>query len=299
MISNTLTLKQLEALVWVADLGSFRKAAAHLGTTQPNISARIAALEATLGFNLMRRDAGSVRMTPRGLEVLEQARKTLRAAEAVLDVAARPDLATDRLRLGVTELIAATWLRDFLARLRQAHPRVTVELTVDLSRNLDAELAGNALDLALQNAPFASPATGEIALGSYGYIWVAAPALAEEVGTARAVADLSPPILTHARHTSAFLELEAHIGHRSSARLTPSSSLTSVILMAVNGMGVAMVPRAMVAGHLSEGALVGLALDWHPGPLEFSARFDADRASGVVRKAAELAARVAAEDQNK
>ncbi|MGR3638602.1 helix-turn-helix domain-containing protein, partial [Alterinioella nitratireducens] len=67
MISNTLTLKQLEALVWVADLGSFRKAAAHLGTTQPNISARIAALEATLGFSLMARDAGSVEMTPRGL----------------------------------------------------------------------------------------------------------------------------------------------------------------------------------------------------------------------------------------
>ncbi|MDB9809063.1 LysR family transcriptional regulator, partial [Yoonia sp.] len=38
MISSAFTLKQLEALIWVADLGSFRKAAAHLNTTQPNIS---------------------------------------------------------------------------------------------------------------------------------------------------------------------------------------------------------------------------------------------------------------------
>ena len=43
MISNALTLKQLEALIWVADLRSFRKAAHHLNTTQPNISSRIGA----------------------------------------------------------------------------------------------------------------------------------------------------------------------------------------------------------------------------------------------------------------
>jgi len=42
MIGHVFTLKQLEALVWVADLGSFRKAAQHLNTTQPNISSRIA-----------------------------------------------------------------------------------------------------------------------------------------------------------------------------------------------------------------------------------------------------------------
>ena len=55
MISRSLTLKPLETLIWVADLGSFRKAAAHLNTTQPNISTRIAGLEATLGTALMRR----------------------------------------------------------------------------------------------------------------------------------------------------------------------------------------------------------------------------------------------------
>ena len=46
MIKSRITLKQLEAFVFVVDLGSFRQAAVALGTTQPNISARIAALEA-------------------------------------------------------------------------------------------------------------------------------------------------------------------------------------------------------------------------------------------------------------
>ena len=41
-------LEQLETFVWVADLGGFRKAAARLNTTQPNISSRISALEIAL-----------------------------------------------------------------------------------------------------------------------------------------------------------------------------------------------------------------------------------------------------------
>ena len=52
-----LTLKQLQAFVRVADLGSFRKAAERLNTTQPNISSRIAALEDTLDTKLLYRDA--------------------------------------------------------------------------------------------------------------------------------------------------------------------------------------------------------------------------------------------------
>lgn len=55
------SLKQLEAFVAVADLGTFRRAAERLNTTQPNISARIAQLEAQMKVSLMERDAGSVR----------------------------------------------------------------------------------------------------------------------------------------------------------------------------------------------------------------------------------------------
>ena len=68
------SLKQLEALIWVGDLGSFRKAADRLNTTQPNISARIAGLETLLGVRLMERDAGSVRLTAKGQDVLGHAR---------------------------------------------------------------------------------------------------------------------------------------------------------------------------------------------------------------------------------
>ena len=71
----------------MADLGSFRKAADRLNTTQPNISARIAALESALDLSLMHRDAGSVRLTEKGSELLLLTRDILRAGEALLEAA--------------------------------------------------------------------------------------------------------------------------------------------------------------------------------------------------------------------
>ena len=47
----------------VADLGGFRRAAERLDTVQPNVSARIAALESALGVTLFERGAGDVRPT--------------------------------------------------------------------------------------------------------------------------------------------------------------------------------------------------------------------------------------------
>jgi len=46
-----MNFKRLETFIWVATLGSFRKAAEHQHTTQPAISNRIAALEDELGVD--------------------------------------------------------------------------------------------------------------------------------------------------------------------------------------------------------------------------------------------------------
>ena len=77
MIKSQITLKQLEAFVFVVDTGTFRAAATALGTTQPNISARITALEAALDETLLIRDAGSVRLTVNGERLLQKTREVL------------------------------------------------------------------------------------------------------------------------------------------------------------------------------------------------------------------------------
>ncbi len=290
-----LNLKQLEAFVWVSDLGSFRKAAARLNTTQPNISARIAALESILHVTLMERDAGSVRLTSKGEDLLAHARKILRSTENLIEAADRKGLFEGVLKLGVTEMIVHTWLRHFLKVLKEQFPNIDVELTVDLSVNLEKELFDRSIDLAIQNEPFIHQTSGSVDLGTYPVIWVASPVLGLQ-GLSKVTLEslCKHPILTHARDTQLFQMVEAHLSkHRGiSPRLVPSSNLSASMHMAVDGLGVAILPAAMVANELATGELVALDFTWAPESLHFLARYNAGRASGVVASAATLASEV-------
>ncbi|MFX0546711.1 LysR family transcriptional regulator [Roseovarius sp. S1116L3] len=292
MIKSQFTLKQLEAFVCVVDIGTFRKAATLLGTTQPNISARIAALEDRLGILLLHRDAGSVRLTEKGKVLLASARQILWASEAFLETAARQDLIAERLRLGVTELVACSWLHVFLRRFREAYPSVVVELQVDLSVEIDRDLSEGQLDLALQTGPFQHETSASLPLGRYPYAWVAAPDLARRVGSRPDMATmLGSSVLTHARHGLASRELAAFVSARglASDRIVHSSSLSSCLQMAEDGMGIALLPELLVRNAAQEGRLEWIDCGWLPSPLELFARFDQTRAPRFVRAAADWA----------
>ncbi|MDW4499538.1 LysR family transcriptional regulator [Sulfitobacter sp. D35] len=297
---NSVTLKQLDAFVQVADLGSFRRAAERLNTTQPNISARIAGLEATLGVTLMDRDAGSVRLTSRGRTLLDHARDVLRSVEAMLGAVGDAGLVQGVMRLGVTELVVHTWLSTYLGALRERFPNLLVELTVDLSADLSKALFDRSLDMTFQNGPFGRQISGTVELGLHPYVWVAGAVPDLGQGRRLAATDLlAHPILTHSRGTLAFDQISAHFaGTGVRPRLVPSSNLAACLQMALDGYGLACLPRAMVWDALATERLRELDYGWTPDPLGFAARFDAGRASGYVADAAELARDIALEDRN-
>ena len=290
-------LKQLEAFVWVADLGSFRKAASRLNTTQPNISSRISALETVLDVSLMERDAGSVRLTSKGHILLEHARKVLRASDNLIEAANQDALIDGVLKLGVTEMIVHTWLRDYLRVVKERFPNLSVELTVDISTHLETELFDRAIDLALQNGPFSRQTTGSKALGVYPLIWVASPEIGLHVRDKISIEELVQyPVLTHARGTQPYDEVSAHFASRRdlAIRLVPSSNLAACIQMTVDGFGTATVPAAMVVNELESGELVQINYPWTPQSLSFFSRYDADKSAHFVEKAAEIAGEVSA-----
>lgn len=296
MIKSQITLKQLEALVAVVDLGSFRKAAALLGTTQPNISNRIAGLEESLGTILMHRDAGSVRLSEKGKTLVAAARKVLWEAEALLETANRQDLIEDRMRLGVTELVACTWLHPFLRRFRSVYPAVSVELEVGLSSEIEKKLATGQLDLALQTGPFEHETDGALPLGTYPYIWAATPEIAAKLGPTTCLAALvKTPIQVHARHSLAARALakQAETQKLAMDQIVYSNSLGASLQMAIDGMGVSLLPAALLAEALAAGRLVALAVDWHPNPLEFFARYSKTKAPRFVDQAARFAVETA------
>ena len=296
MIKSQLTLKQLEAFVSVVDTGSFRRAARVLNTTQPNVSNRISTLEGLLDQVLMHRDSGSIRLTEKGIELLAQARQVLRASETFLETAARKDLIEDRLKLGVTELIACTWLHDFLRAFRAEYPSISVELQVDLSTEIERLLVAEELDLALHTGQSTSGSEADLSIGGYHYQWVVNQSIVKELGT-RPTLDLvfTYPILTHARHTSAGHELHAFCRENSlpESQIIHSSSLNSCVPMAIDGMGIALLPNQLIREQISRGELVPIDCGWTPSPLDFFARYDESKVPNYVVSAAKLATAIA------
>jgi len=121
------SLRQLQYVVAVADLQSFRRAAERCAVSQPSLSAQVAEVESLLGVQLFDRDKRGVRLTAAGGAVVQDARAVLQGADALGETARRfVDPLQSVLRLGVIPTIAAYLLPRATPRLLAAHPGLTL-----------------------------------------------------------------------------------------------------------------------------------------------------------------------------
>ncbi len=117
------TLKQLQYLVALRDHGHFGRAAESCFVTQSTLSAGIRELETLIGITLVERTRRVVRFTPLGDRMVEKARRVLREAEELTDLAraaGRP--LSGEMRMSVIPTIAPFMLPRILPRLRTDYP---------------------------------------------------------------------------------------------------------------------------------------------------------------------------------
>ncbi|MFM7345572.1 MAG: LysR family transcriptional regulator [Tagaea sp.] len=284
-------LKTLETFVWVATLGGFRAAAAKLNATQPAISQRIAGLEAQCGAALLERRARGAVPTEKGRALLEHAKRLLDLHGEMRAALARDGAIEGTLRLGVAETIVHTWLPRLIERLAREHPKLALEIEVDISPNLRERLLAHQIDLAFLLGPLSAPELRNLPLGKFELAFLASP----KMGLPRKaplVRLAEHPIVTFARGTKphiALAELFAQRGLRP-ARLHASAALSPAIKLALDGIAVALMPPAIVRAELAAGKLARIASDASLPALEFVACWPA--APGELRAArvAELAA---------
>lgn len=149
-------LRQLHALVAVADHGSFTAAADALATVQSNVSTHIARLEKELGVVLVNRAEGL--LTEEGEAVVERARRIEAELEAlVADVTSLSAEVTGRVRLGIIGTTARWLAPRVLESIGARHPAVEVVMVDATSTSLEPQLVNGRLDLAVINLPLANP----------------------------------------------------------------------------------------------------------------------------------------------
>jgi len=268
-------LKQLETFIWVATLGSFRKAASRLCTTQPAVSSRIASLENSLGAKLFERRSGSIALTAMGHKILPYAEKVLLMSEELQEQACAAEALSGVLRLGVSETIVHTWLSDFLNRVHRMFPLVDIEITVDVTTNLRNELIERSMDLAFLLGPISDYNIENIDLCAYPLVWAASPQLNLPSGNVAINRIAQESIITFARNTRPFAEIRTYLQGAAPepVRIFPSSSLSACKRMAIDGIGVGIFPLACIESELKTGELVLISSSWKPSDLVFTASY--------------------------
>ena len=144
------SLRQLQYLVAVADLGGFRRAADACRVAQPSLSAEVAQAEAALGVRIFERDRRGVRPSAAGLSLIAQARTILMAASdlrALARQAADPFAGT--FRVGVIPTISPYLLPDVAPSLSRAYPSLTLAWTEERTGALVRQLYNGTLDAAI------------------------------------------------------------------------------------------------------------------------------------------------------
>jgi molybdate transport repressor ModE-like protein len=145
-------LRQLAALVAVADQGSFSAAARTLNTVQSNVSTHVARLEQELGATLVDRAHG--KLTDEGEVVVARTRRIHREIDLLRsDVASLLHHVSGEVRLGCIGTVSR-WLVPRLFRLvGERHPDVHVVIVDATTTSLIPQLVAETLDLAILNLP--------------------------------------------------------------------------------------------------------------------------------------------------
>lgn len=285
------TFKQLEAFVAISEMGSFDAAAEKLDIAQSAVSRHIKEFETSFGYPLFDRSGRTARLTLEGAEVLARARDVLKKRNVLLDQFVRKDALVRKLRLGVTELTALTWLPSFVDAIRSQFPQVVVELEVEHSVPLHDHLRTGQLDLIV--VPNAFDLTGLLRtrLAEVRNAWFCSPTL-DLPHTRMKVAELGKyPLLMQGPQSGAGVLMRNWFARNG---LTPRNTLLSNSIaalggIAVSGLGVVYLPVVVSRGLVNKGLLREVHATPGLPPIRYVALLRADSATPFHRTIASLA----------
>jgi len=143
-----LDMDVLRTLLMAQQLGSFSRAANHVGRSQSAVSQQIRKLEERVGEPLFQKQGRGLALTDAGEVILAYARRILDLNDEAI-AAIRGRASEGQVRFGLPADFAETWLPKALGRFKRMHPAVRIEAVVDRNRRLLERLDRGELDLVL------------------------------------------------------------------------------------------------------------------------------------------------------
>lgn len=168
-----MNIRQLETFVAIAQLGSFSAAALRLNASQSTISARIQELEQTLGVPLFDRTQRTIRLTLKGRELLPHAQHAVSAFGEIRRRLSGSEALSGLIRIGVSEVVAVSWLPDLITAVHAAYPGLSMELHVLLTSEILERVQAGDLDMAIIPGSRFDPSLVIESMGWVQFTWMA------------------------------------------------------------------------------------------------------------------------------
>jgi DNA-binding transcriptional LysR family regulator len=255
----------VELFIRVVETGSFSKAAADVGITQPTATKAVAAMEERLGARLLHRSTRGVTPTEVGALYYDKCKGIARALEEAESVAAlQQGSVSGQLRISCSVAFGRRVLVPLVLRYMRSHTGVAIDLSFD-DRYVD--LVQQGIDIAVRMGQMADSTLGARYLGTNPWLMVASPAYLARRGApadAAAVSDHECLIYSSVqgddrwRLTPPGGAVALSVPVRGPLR---SNNLSAILAAARAGLGLAILPWYVARESVAEGAVVQVLAD--------------------------------------
>ena len=182
------TVAGLQLFIRVVETGSFSKASADLGITQPTATKHVAALEARLGARLFHRSTRGVTPTEVGAAYYDKCKAIARELEEADNLAAlMQSRVQGTLRISTSVAFGRRVLTPLVLRFMQQHPGLQIDLSFD---DRYVNLVEQGIDLAIRMGRLADSSLGARYLGINPWVLVASAGYLQRRGTPAEPAEL-------------------------------------------------------------------------------------------------------------
>lgn len=269
------TVDGIRLFIRVVETGSFSKASASLGITQPTATKHVAALEKRLGARLLHRSTRGATPTEVGAAYYDKCKAIARQLEEADNLAAlMQSRVRGTLRISTSVAFGRRVLTPLMLQFMQQHPELQLDLGFE---DRYVNLVEQGVDVALRMGRLADSSLGARYLGINPWVLVGAKAYLQQHGTPKAPAELE-------RHSALIYssvqgdERWAFTGPGGTQAVPVrgplrSNNLSALLAAARAGMGLAVLPWYVAHESVKAGVLLPLLEKWSLPAQEIHAVF--------------------------
>lgn len=260
---NNIDLNQILIFVKVVESGSFTKAAEQLKQPKSRVSRRVAALEKSLGTQLIYRTTRQMQLTETGKDYYQRCAPLIQDLEnANKAMTSHSEEISGVLRLTAPEDYAKLILAPLLDEFLKKYPKIKIEMIL---AGTYLDLVKESIDVAIRIGNLKDAAMKSKRVSSISSILVASPSFLERT-----------PTITKPEHLEQVSCLSFSLSHKNRWRLfkdkqevrvkiqgpVEANSPELIYHFALFGRGVALLPQFLCTEALQSGKLVQVLKGW-------------------------------------